>query len=213
MKIQTFEFNPISENTYVVYDETKESIIIDPGCFFPEEKQTLWDFVKDNGLEVKRIINTHLHFDHVLGLNFATQQFKLPAEAHQGDEELLVQLKNQLQMFRFPDDGEPVPTIGRYLTESDTIEFGNQKFKIFHIPGHSQGSVAYYNEVSKVIFVGDILFRGSVGRTDLPGGNHDLLISGIKSKLLTLPDETIVYPGHGEPTTIGAEKRRNPFLI
>lgn len=213
MKIKTFEFNPVSENTYVLYDETNECVIVDAGCFFHEEKTELNDFIVDNDLIVKHIVNTHLHFDHVLGINFVTNQFKLELQAHKDDQFLLEQFKSQLQMFGFPDTGEPAPQIGKYLTEEDTIKFGNQELKIFHVPGHSPGSIVFYNEVQGCMIVGDVLFRGSVGRTDLPGGSHEQLISGIKTKLLGLPNETIVYSGHGPATTIGFEKENNPFLV
>lgn len=212
MQVQSFEFNPVSENTYVVYDETKECVIIDAGCFFPEEKAELAHFIESNGLEIKHIINTHLHFDHVLGLNFVIDKYGLPLEAHKGDEPLLLNLKAQLQMFGFPDMGEPTPQIGKYLTEDDIIEFGNQKFKILHVPGHSLGSIVFYNEEAECAFVGDVLFRESIGRTDLEGGNLDTLLAGIKQKLFSLPENTVVYSGHGPSTTIGYEKQNNPFF-
>ncbi len=213
MKIKVFEFNPVSENTYVIYDDTNECIIIDAGCYFHEEKTQLLDFIVDNSLVVKHIINTHLHFDHVLGLNFVMDQFKLELQAHKADEFLLEQLKSQLQMFGFPDNGEPAPKIGKYLTEEDIIKFGNQELKLFHVPGHSPGSLVFYNEKAGCMIAGDVLFRGSIGRTDLPQGNHQQLIDGIKAKLLGLPSETVVYSGHGPSTTIGYEKENNPFLI
>lgn len=213
MEIKIFEFNPISEHTYIAYDDTKECVIIDAGCYFPQEQEELLSFVAENKLQVKHIINTHLHFDHIFGVNLVTQKFGLGLEAHQGDEILLHQYKEQLRMFGFPDNGEPAPKIEKYLTESDTIAFGNQEFEIYHIPGHSLGSIVFYNKKAKCVFVGDVLFRGSVGRSDLAGGDHNLLISGIRSKLLTLPDETVVYSGHGPSTTIGFEKRSNQFLV
>lgn len=213
MKIERFEFNPVSENTYVVYDETKECVIIDAGCFFPEEKAELAHFIESNELKVKHIINTHLHFDHVLGLNFVMDKYQLPLEAHKGDKPILQQLKTQLQMFGFPDTGEPIPQIAKYLTEEDTVEFGNQKFTILHVPGHSLGSIVFYNKEAGCAFVGDVLFQGSIGRTDLMGGNYEQLITGIQEKLLSLPAETVVYPGHGPSTTIGSEAKSNPFLV
>lgn len=213
MKIKSFEFNPVSENTYVIYDDTKECVIIDAGCYYHEEKTTLLNFIVDNELVVRHIINTHLHFDHVLGLNFVMDQFKLKLQAHKDDEFLLEQLKSQLQMFGFPDNGEAAPQIGKYLTEEDVVKFGNQELKIFHVPGHSPGSIVFYNEAAGCIIAGDVIFRGSVGRTDLPGGSHGQLIRGIKEKLLILPDETVVYPGHGPSSTIGYEKENNPFLV
>lgn len=213
MEVKIFEFNPVSEHTYVAYDETKECVIIDAGCYFPDEQEELLGFISDNNLQVKHIINTHLHFDHIFGINLVTQKYGLGLEANKGDEHLLTQFKDQLRMFGFPDTGEPAPKIEKYLTESDTISFGNQTFKIYHIPGHSLGSIVFHNEKAKCLFVGDVLFRGSVGRTDLPGGDHQMLISGIRTKLLNLPDETVVYSGHGPSTTIGYEKNSNPFLV
>lgn len=213
MKIKSFEFNPVSENTYILYDDTKECVIIDAGCYYHDEKTALLDFIVDNDLVVKHIINTHLHFDHVLGLNFVIKQFGLPLQANKNDEFLLEQFKSQLQMFGFPDNGEPAPQIGQYLTEADTVKFGNQELKILHVPGHSPGSLVFYNQAKECIIAGDVLFRGSVGRTDLPQGNHEQLISGIKTKLMVLPDQTIVYSGHGPSSTIGFEKANNPFLV
>lgn len=212
MNIKIFEFNPVSEHTYVLYDETKECVIVDAGCFYPEEEKELLDFIVDNQLQVKHIINTHLHFDHVFGVNKVTETYKLPLEACKEDEVLLLNYKNQLKMFGFPDDGKIAPQIGVYLKEGDQIHFGNQVLDILFVPGHSPGSIVFYNKQAKSLFVGDVLFQGSVGRTDLIGGNHTQLISGIVSKLLTLPDDTIVYPGHGPSTTIGKEKNTNPYL-
>ena len=213
MKVRIFEFNPVAEHTYIAYDDTKECVIIDAGCYFPEEQKQLLNFISDNSLRVKHIINTHLHFDHVFGINLVTRKYGLGLEAHKGDEPLLSQFKEQLQMFGFPDTGEPAPRIEKYLTEDDVISFGNQKLKIYHIPGHSLGSIVFHNEEAKCAFVGDVLFRGSVGRTDLVGGDSHQLITGIKKKLMVLPDETIVYSGHGPASTIGYERENNPFLV
>lgn len=212
MQVKIFEFNPVAENTYVLYDETKECVVVDPGCFYEKEEQELINFIKDNSLIVKHLINTHLHFDHVFGVNFISGYFKLPLQAAKEDEILLINYKNQLQMFGFPDDGKPAPQIGHYLTEGDTIHFGNQTLDILAVPGHSPGSLVFYNKKSGMLVVGDVLFQGSVGRTDLVGGNHQQLINGICNKLMTLPDSTKVYSGHGPATTIGYEKLHNPFL-
>lgn len=212
MKVKIFEFNPISENTYVAYDETKECVIIDAGCFFPDEKAYLLDFIIDNDLVVKRLLNTHLHFDHVFGNTFIEEQFGLTTEANQGDEFLLEQMPKQLEMFGFKDQGGKIPKIGKYLNENDVVTFGKQKFIVLQIPGHSPGSIVFYNQDAGCVFVGDVLFRGSVGRTDLAGGSHQQLIEGIKSKLLKLPKETIVYSGHGPLTTIGDEIKSNFYL-
>ena len=213
MIVKTFEFNPVSENTYVVYDETKECVIIDPGCFYPDEKNDLLNFITDNDLVVKHVLNTHLHFDHVFGLNFVEDQFHMKTEANKADEFLLENMLTQLQMFGFKNTDEKIPTIGTYLKENDVVTFGNQRLIVLEVPGHSPGSIVFYNQGAGSLFVGDVLFRGSIGRTDLAGGNHGQLIKGIKEKLMTLPGDTIVYSGHGPTTTISFEKQNNPYLI
>jgi glyoxylase-like metal-dependent hydrolase (beta-lactamase superfamily II) len=212
MNVKIFEFNPISENTYVVYDETCECVIIDPGCFFPDEKELLLNFILDNGLIVKHLLNTHLHFDHVFGNHFIYEQFHLEAEANKGDEFLLEQLPAQMKMFGFSSDGVQIPKIGKYLKENDEVTFGNQRMAVRQIPGHSPGSIVFYNEEAGCVFVGDVLFKDCVGRSDLAGGNHRQLIDGIKEKLLKLPPSTIVYSGHGPLTTIGEEIKNNFYL-
>jgi len=212
MDVKIFEFNPISENTYVAYDETKECVIIDPGCFFQDEKLLLLNFIQENELIVKHLLNTHLHFDHVFGNNFIYEQFQLETEANKEDEFLLEQLPEQLKMFGFRDEMDKIPKVGRYLNENDVVTFGNQRLVVFHIPGHSPGSIVFYNKEAGCIFSGDVLFRGSVGRSDLAGGSHTQLLNGIKEKLLTLPPDTVVYSGHGPLTTIGEEIRSNFYL-
>ena len=212
MKIKTFEFNPLGVNTYVLYDETGECVIIDASCFFPDEKELLLNFILDNNLIVKHLINTHLHFDHIFGVNFLASQFDMKLQVHQADEFLLENLPQQLQMFGINSNTDFKPIIGNYLTENDVIHFGNQQLKILHIPGHSPGSIIFYNEKANCAIVGDVLFNGSIGRTDLPGGNFEQLIHGIQTKLFALPDETVIYSGHGPKTTIGQEKKYNPFV-
>lgn len=211
MNIKTFEFNPIAENTYVLYDETNECVIIDAGCFYPEEKQELLSFILDNKLVVKHLLNTHLHFDHVFGNKFILDQFHLKTKAHQADQFLLEGMPAQMRMFGFKD-GEDAPEIGTYIKENDTIEFGNQKLLILEVPGHSPGSVAFYSPEGNCVIVGDALFRGSIGRTDLAKGNQEQLLQAIRQKLFTLPADTVVYPGHGPKTTIGNEIKTNPFF-
>ncbi|OJU52944.1 MAG: MBL fold hydrolase [Bacteroidales bacterium 45-6] len=212
MKIKQFEFNPIRENTYVAYDETNECVIIDPGCFYPDEKMELLDFILDNDLVVKHLLNTHLHFDHVFGCKFIEERLGMLTHAHAKDEFLLDKMSTQLKMFGFPDQGEK-PSIGTYIQENDVICFGNQKLAVLEVPGHSPGSVVFYSEEGQCAFVGDVLFRGSIGRTDLEGGNFEQLIGGIRQKLFKLPSDTIVYSGHGPCTTIGYEQKNNPYLL
>ena len=212
MKIKTFEFNPLGVNTYVLYDKTGECVVIDASCFFPDERELLLNFILDNNLVVKHLLNTHLHFDHVFGVNFMASQFGLKLQVHPDDVFLLDNLPQQLQMFGFNTNVDYAPEIGNYLKENDMVAFGEQKLKIIHVPGHSPGSIVFYNEKEKFAVVGDVLFNGSIGRTDLPGGNFDQLIEGIRTKLFTLPDDTEIYSGHGPKTTIGQEKKYNPFL-
>lgn len=212
MNIKIFEFNPIAVNTYVLYDETGECVIIDAACFFPHEQQELLKFINEKKLVVKHLLNTHLHFDHVFGVNFIEAQFDVKMKAHKADKFLLANMEQQMAMFGFPANGDYIPTLTNYIDENDIIEFGNQKLTIMHVPGHSPGSLVFYNKQEGVVVSGDVLFNGSIGRTDLPQGDHNSLIDGIKRKILTLPDNTVVYPGHGPATSVEGEKRINPFL-
>lgn len=211
MQIKQFEFNPLGENTYVLYDDSRECVVIDPGCFFPDEKAQLTEFIDEHDLTVKHLINTHLHFDHIFGSAFVEQTYGIRTEAHPADEFMLDGLAQRMQMFGFRGEVTP-PTIGRYLHEGDSILFGSQTLDILEVPGHSPGSIAFYNAPKGCIIVGDALFRGSIGRTDLEGGNHQQLLDAIRTKLFTLPPETVVYSGHGPATTIGFEMQHNPFF-
>lgn len=212
MKIKVFEFNPIAVNTYVLYDKTGECVIIDPACFYPDEQRSLFNFIQDKNLVIKHVLNTHLHFDHIFGVNFVEKQFEVKTEAHKADEFLLETMNEQLAAFGFTPNGSYVPTIGKYIDERDVIEFGKQRLSIMHIPGHSPGSIVFYNKEQDVAISGDVIFRGSIGRTDLPKGNFEQLIEGIKTKLLVLPHQTAIYPGHGPATTVKYEMSNNPFL-
>lgn len=210
MTIQQFTFSPFMENTYVVYDDSRECIIIDPGCVTDIEKKSLAQFISDNQLTVKHLVNTHLHLDHAFGNLFVEQTFGILAQAHQADEFLLRQIKTQAETFGMHYNEQP--ELKCYLTEGDCITFGSTTLTAIHVPGHSPGSLCYYNATSSVLFAGDVLFQGSIGRTDLPKGNYEELIDGITGKLLVLPPETTVYCGHGPTTTIGYEKSNNPYL-
>ena len=210
MKIRKFTFNPVSVNAYLLWDETKEAVLIDPACFYPDEELELSRFVESEGLKIVQILNTHGHFDHLMGNSFASQKWNLKYKIHPGDAFMSGQAKQHAVLFGITmkspiSESEP-------LHEEEAIRFGNSSLRVIHVPGHSPGSVAFYNDQDKIVVVGDILFQGSVGRTDLPGGSHKLLINGIKEKLLTLGEEVVVYPGHGEHTTIGWEKKTNPYL-
>lgn len=211
MKIKRFEFNMFPVNCYVLSDDTKEAVVIDAGCFYEEEKQTLKNYIINNGLNVKHLLCTHLHLDHILGNPFMLKEFGLKAEANQADEFWLKYAPQQSRMFGFQLNEDPVP-LGKYICDGDIITFGNTQLEAIHVPGHSPGSLVYYCEKENCMFSGDVLFQGSIGRADLTGGNFDELREHICSRLFVLPPETIVYPGHGNPTSIGAEKRDNPFF-
>lgn len=212
MKIQKFEFNMFPVNTYVLWDEdTKDAVIIDPGCFFPNEKTTLKNFIKQNNLKVNRLLNTHLHLDHILGNTFVAEEFGVKPEANQEDEFWLIGAEQQARMFGFELQEEQVQ-LGNYLNEGEQVKFGNITLDIIKVPGHSPGSVAFYNKESGDLFSGDVLFYESIGRADLQGGNFQQLKDNIIKKLFILPKETIIHSGHGPSTTIGHEKMYNPFF-
>lgn len=211
MQIKVFTFNPIQENTYLLYDETKECVIIDAGCFFPQEEQTLADFIENNGLKLKRVLNTHLHFDHAFGNAFLARHYAILPEAHVGDEFMIPTMPEQAKRFGF-NYTVLTQNLGGHLVEGDIIKFGNTELKAIHVPGHSPGSICFYNEKDGVLIAGDVLFLESIGRTDLIQGDLGTLLDGITKKLLTLPEETKVYCGHGPSTTIGHEKTHNPYL-
>lgn len=212
LKIAKFGFSLFGINTYVVYDpSSKDAAVIDPGMFNAAEFEAMAAFIEREGLKVRYLINTHMHIDHAVGDKWIEDTFSVPLSAHEGDAPLGVRLAMQAAEFGLPGAFDGVE-IGIALKEGDTIEIGNGHLSVIHVPGHSPGSIALYDKEDGFIIVGDILFRRSIGRTDLPGGNYRQLIDGINSKLLKLPDTTVVYPGHGEPTTIGEERLGNPFL-
>jgi hydroxyacylglutathione hydrolase len=211
MKIKTFQFNDFQENTYLLIDEgSNECVIVDPGCNGTEEQKKLSTFIDDNNLTPVRLVNTHCHIDHILGNAFVSKKYNLPLEAHAGEVPVLLAGHRTASMYGIPY--ETSPDIALFLDESQQILFGVQKLSILFTPGHSPASICFYNETSGQLIAGDVLFHMSIGRTDLPGGDYDTLIGNITQKLWPLPDETAVYPGHGIPTTIGFEKKHNPFF-
>lgn len=209
IQIQPFVFNAFQENTYVVYDETSECVIIDPGCYEREECDELSSFIQNNNLKVKLLLNTHCHVDHVLGNYFVKDTYKVKFQMHRLDEQVLRAVKVYAPTYGVTGYTEALPD--SFLEEGDQVHFGNQSFNVLFVPGHSPGHIAFYNAASKSVIAGDVLFYNSIGRTDLPGGNYNTLIKSIHEKLFTLPDDVTVYPGHGPETTIGFEKRTNPF--
>jgi hydroxyacylglutathione hydrolase len=211
IKIKTFIFNAFQENTYILSDETGECAIVDAGCYSENEYVQLFEYITSENLKPVLFIQTHGHVDHLLGALKVSEHYKLPIWAHKDELGIIAQVIEHGAVFGF--DVNPVPKIENFLEESVLVKFGNSEMKVFHIPGHSKGSVAFYSQKDKFVITGDVLFKGSIGRTDLPGGDYDLIMKSIFTKLLTLPDDTMVYPGHGPSSTIGIEKRSNPFLI
>lgn len=211
INVKKFTFNFVEVNTYVVYDETKEAVIIDCGCLEEREQRELTGFIEQEGLKVKHLLNTHLHLDHAFGNSFASETFGLRPEGNKLEEDELPNLQQQAARFGM-QLSLPSVTFGSYLNEGDIVAFGDTSLACLSVPGHSPGSLAFYSKDGICVFSGDALFQGSIGRTDLWGGNFNTLISAIRSRLLTLPDSTVVYSGHGPETTIGDEKRHNMYL-
>lgn len=211
ISIKIFTFNSFQVNTYLLYDQSKEAVLIDPACDSEEEFTLLKSFIEENELSLQRIINTHGHIDHIAGVQRVVDYFNVPFEIHPDDVSLLKVAPQSAQIFGFELEAAKMPDGS--IEEGKSIEFGNSSLKTLHVPGHSPGSIVFYSEENKFAIVGDVLFSGSIGRTDLPGGDYDTLISGIKSKLLTLPGDTKVFSGHGPSSTIQQEHDTNPFLI
>lgn len=211
MEIEIFVNNPWQENTIVLFDETGEAVIVDCGCFGDEEEGQLKDFLAGKKLKPVALLDTHLHIDHIFGNNFVKKTFGLEAWAGLEDNYLIERAVEYASLLGITGITPP-PAVGRFLKDGEVVRFGNSELNVIAVPGHSPGSLCFYNEVDKILFAGDVLFAGSVGRSDLPGGNGRLLIEGIKNKLLCLPDDVRVIPGHGPETTIGRERKHNPFL-
>ncbi len=211
LKIDTMVFNPFQENTYILYDDSKECIIIDPGMFSPAEQNNLVERIDQLGLKPVKALQTHLHIDHVLGCRFVYEKYGLHPWAHQDDEFFIENTMNYARQFGFQLSENP-PGLGGYLNDGEIICFGNSKIRVIHVPGHSPGGVLFYDPNSGILVSGDVLFKKSIGRSDLPGGNQHQLTDGINEKIMVLPDNTNVYPGHGPSTTIGSERESNPFL-
>jgi len=210
ISIECFTFGPFQENSYVLYDETQSCIVIDPGCYTQNERQKLADFIQNRGLKPEKLLNTHCHIDHMCGNGFVAEKFKIPLFFCKKDQPVFDAYQTSANIYGLRV--EPSPAAESYIDEGDTITFGNSKLEILFTPGHSPGSLCLYNKEQKFVIGGDVLFYGSIGRSDLPGGNHETLINSIKSKLLPLGDDFIVYSGHGPETNIGFERRNNPFL-
>jgi len=213
MKLQSFEFNLFGELTYVVWNQkTHEGVVIDPGMSNDLEQQQFARFIEENGIRLKYLLYTHLHIDHTLGHEFVSEKYALLSMAHPNDAPLGQTRAAQAQMFRLRIPQPKGLTADSDLFDGQILPIGDESLEVIYVPGHSPGSVAYYCKESDFVLTGDALFNGSIGRTDLPGGDHQQLISSIENRLLTLPDDTKVYPGHGPDTTIGDEKLHNPYI-
>lgn len=210
LHIKSFTFNPFQENTYLLFDETGEATLIDPGCYEVVEQLEVLDFISEKNLKVVQLINTHCHVDHVLGNFWAKKTFGLPLGIHENEVPVLKSVEVYGPNYGF--NKYQTTTADYFLKEGDSISVGNETLAILFVPGHAPGHLVFHHQLSKQAIVGDTLFRGSIGRTDLPGGNHSLLLSKITSELLSLPEETILYPGHGPATTVAFEKESNPFV-
>lgn len=212
MKVSRFTFNMFGVNTYILWDDiSREALIVDPGMINEKEQKEIKAFLDANNLNLKHLINTHMHIDHAFGISYVKENYNLKLECNLEDQFLAQRLNAQANMF-----GLPIPMsdlqIDKDLKDGEKIQLGDEHISILHVPGHSPGSVVLYAPQSNFIISGDVLFNTSIGRTDLPGGNYAQLINAINNKLMTLPDDVIVYPGHGPETSIGYEKQNNPYL-
>ncbi len=197
-------------NSYILSDETGECILIDAACYEPEEEDEIRSFIVANNLKLVRNLNTHCHIDHVLGNNFIARDYAIQPEFHENSMVFFNTLKEMGSSFGYTINQIPAPK--RFLTDGETIHWGNSSLKVLYTPGHAAGSVCFYNEIQGFVITGDVLFKDTIGRTDLPTGDFDQLMNSIKNKLFSLPPETKVYPGHGPETTIGYEMENNPFI-
>ena len=209
--VASFTFNPFQENTYVLYDDTKECAIIDPGCYTEAEKTQLIDFIEENGLQPVKLINTHCHLDHIFGNRFIAEKYGLGLEIHKGELPVLQAAPQVSMMYGVPFP-EVSPEPSNFIAEGEVVSFGNTKLEVLFTPGHSPASISFFCREDQFVIAGDVLFYQSIGRTDLPGGDFATLIASINEQLFPLGDEVTVYSGHGPSTSIGYERQNNPFL-
>jgi len=210
LTVQSFTFNPVQENTYVLYNDKSQCCIIDPGCYFASEEQELKDFIEKGHLQPVYLLNTHCHLDHIFGNRFVQKTFGLPLYLHKLEKPVLEYGPTSGQLWQLPFDNYDGEL--NFLDEGQVVQIGEDRLHILFTPGHSPGSISFYSQANKFVISGDVLFQGSIGRTDLPGGDFTILEESIKTKLYTLPGDVIVYPGHGDATTIGDEMKTNPFV-
>jgi glyoxylase-like metal-dependent hydrolase (beta-lactamase superfamily II) len=209
LHVKSFTFNPFEENTYVLFDENRNAAVVDPGCYTKNEKADLEGYITKENLNVRLIINTHCHIDHVLGNAWVKRAFGVPLAMHPIEEQVLRAVKVYAPNYGFTEYEEVLPDT--FLNASEFVKVGSESLQVLFVPGHSPGHIALYDRTSRILIAGDVLFRNSIGRTDLPGGDYDTLISSIHEQLFPLPEDTVVYCGHGPSTTIGFEKKTNPF--
>ncbi|MCS7074435.1 MAG: MBL fold metallo-hydrolase [Bacteroidia bacterium] len=210
MNVHFFTFGPFHENTYILFDETKECIIIDPGCYTSQEEKQLQQYIEQNQLIPKRLILTHAHLDHIAGNQFVYDTWELLPEVHSSELGLIRQVKQFGTLFGIPVKSSPEPK--RFITPGEIISFGITNLETFHTPGHSPGSITFLHRESLQAITGDVIFQGSIGRTDLPGGSYLTLMKSIHEVILQFPDNTRLYSGHTPPTTVKKERLSNPFL-
>lgn len=214
LKIKQFSFNPFQVSTFVVYDpDSLDAIVVDPGMTSAAEEHKLDEFIERNNLKIQQIVNTHLHLDHCFGDNYVRDKYGVKVAAHLDDADLGQNIGTQAAEFGLHLDGpSDAVSVDVVLADGDIIKVGDNELQVLHVPGHSRGSIVLYSPEGHFAIVGDVLFQGSIGRTDLPGGEYRTLLNGIHTKLLPLPDDTLVLPGHGPMTTIGREKATNPYI-
>lgn len=208
--IKSFVCNPYQENTYLLYDDNGAAVIIDPGMYGPAEEKRITEFIRANGLTPELLLNTHCHIDHVLGNRFIYETYGLLPQFHEGELPLLIEVQNYAPQMGIRYDISPIAET--FLPASGILPFGQNELTLIFAPGHSPAHLCFYSQADGFLIGGDVLFRNSIGRTDLPGGNHQQLLESISRNLYTLPDDTVVYPGHGPETSIGYEKETNPFI-
>ena len=210
IQVKSFVCNPYQENTYILFDESKQCVIIDPGMYTGQEQNAVLNFIKNEQLNPVLLLNTHCHIDHVLGNKFISDTYGLIPQFHKGELPVLTAVPAYAPQMGIRYEISPIPET--FLEEKGSISFGNSRLELIFAPGHSPAHLCFYSEADKILIGGDVLFYGSIGRTDLPGGNHTMLIKNIKEQILILPDDVTVYPGHGGETTIGFERSHNYYL-
>ena len=211
MQLYALTFNAFSENTYIVTDETKECVVIDPGCSDSYERQELQNFIAENQLKVTHLLNTHAHIDHVLGNDFVKRTYQVKLHLHPKDIPIYKDVASRSEFYGFK--GYVHTDVDVWLEEGDVIKFGNSELEVIFVPGHAPGHVAFINREENICIGGDVLFKGSIGRTDFPLCNHQDLMDSIFNKIIPLGDDMVVFPGHGGKTTVGVERRTNPYLV